>query len=295
MTNTFNTYFNVKDERYLNIPIDTDILRFVDPVELRKAHSKYFNGILADRKLRDYIEEVFIRYKDGNPAAAFNLINDPPGEVNAVHLGYSSNQSRGNGTSAEILDATFKKILELSEHHDKFLRAPILVPLFVPRFGSDRFSDLIVNVITKELCEFTEKICDELNIEIRDFSYRYYDNDEKAWKDEEFLLPEDANGHAIILIPENVAVEDYNFKAQNFVETVVIPNKQDEHYENGTMKHFIERKGQMVAVKPTKKMVRKEEVSDSYVEDKYKQYALDETLKNPDLLGQFIKNIGMEE
>lgn len=285
----FNKFFNKDDERYVDIPLNTDIELYIDPTSIRQVNSPYFNSELAGQKVSSFFQHVFDLYLKDKKEESLILITEPS-EINSTHLGMSSGASKGNGPSERILNRTFKKLVELAQKDTDLLKNPILIPLFVPRFGKDRFSDLLTCIIIKELCEFTTNICKELRIELSSKSFRYYDIDKQAWVEKEFLLPIGPDGEHIVLLPKSIVKENYTFNAQSFVWKTIFQERQNFHLVNNTdLTRTKEVDGEMILVPPSKTTLYEKEVSGKYEIDKIKQYALKQTLEKPHLLEHYIR------
>lgn len=289
----FNTHFSLEDNSYFDIPINTDILRYVDPNLLGIVNHPYFDSVTAKNKVTHYFLTAFNAYKQGEKDLAIKLITYPK-EMNEVHFGYSKKTAGGTGPSVEILDTFFSTITNgFGELQRELASKPILLPLFVKNFGSDRFSDLIVCIISKELSEFTEKICNKHDLETYPVTLgKHYNIESKEWEALRANLPLDLDGRPIVLIPKEIVVKEYGFSAEHYVNSVITKQLQHFHYENRTagLINFVEKKGVLVAVKPTLVQVKEKELNQKYPDHgKFKEFALDYSLNFPDSLGQYIE------
>lgn len=289
----FNEHFLVSGTSYFDIPINTDILRYIDPNLLGVVHHPLFDSSTAKRKVSEYFYTAFQAYKQGNKELAIELIEYPK-EVNAIHFGHSQRYSSGNGPSPEILDQFFSRITEgFGELQNELSSKPILLPLFVKNFGSDRFSDLIACIISKELAEFTEKICAEYGLVLTAVELgRHYNTETQTWEVLHAKLPLDLNQKPILLCPKEIVVKEYGFSANHYVNSVILRQLQTYHYDNETsgLVHLEEVKGVLVKGKPNLKLVREVELNRKYFNPgKIKDFALDYSLESPLALTQYIE------
>lgn len=289
----FNDFFKITDDSYVNIPMYTDILVYIDPSLIKAISHPYFDSQKAEEKVINYFSTAFNAYKQGNEKLAIQLINYPK-EVNELHFGHSVGSTKGTGPSEEILHEFFKRITKESSNFSEHLAEnPILFPLFVKNFGSDRFSDLIACIIKKELAEFTEKISTNYNLPVSSVNIgKYYNVDSNKWEEVVASLPLDTKQQPILLCPKGIVVEEYNFSTTQYINLVIIEQLQDYHYRKQTpgLQHTKTENGVIVPTKPTKKMVRKVELEQKYsFYGKEKAFAFKYTMENPSALGEYLE------
>lgn len=289
----FNEFFNITDDSYINIPIDTDILMYIDPSLIKIVSHPYFDSQKAEEKIISYFSTAFQAYREGNENLAIQLIHYPK-EVNELHFGHSIGNTKGTGPSEGILDDFFKKMTkESSDFSENLAENPILFPLFIKNFGSDRFSDLIACVIKKELAEFTEKIAAKYDLSVSTVNIgKYYNINSKKWEEVIADLPLDRKQEPILLCPKEMVVNEYNFSTSQYINLVIIERLQDLHYRKQTpgLQHTKTENGAIVPTKPTKTMVREVEIDQKYTfYGKEKAFAFNYTMSNPSALGEYLE------
>lgn len=291
----FNNYFQIDGQEYVNVLLETDTLLFLDPNKIKKVKTKLFNKELAESKIMAYFLNVNRLYKEGKKDLAFCLI-DCSKEINATRLGYSSGKPFGKGASAEILDEVFSNIQTLGNLDASLLRQPCLIPLFVQNFGADRFSDLITNIICKELSEFTYNACKKYGIQDKTKDFKldgFYDIDEQQWKPITVRLPYDDEGNPIILVPKEMTVSQYDFTVNEYIGKVILVQKQMEHLDKKSpliKTKWVKSRNDFVYSPPSKKILREVEIRNKYpIKGGSKSYALEESMRQPHLLIQYIK------
>ncbi|MBL1228291.1 hypothetical protein IW492_03465 [Enterococcus sp. BWB1-3] len=290
----FNEFFNVRGNEYVDIDLATDTTVFLDPNKIKKVGAGLFKSQLAESKIMAYFLNVNNLYSIGDKSKAFSLI-DCSKEINATRLGYSSGKSVGKGASPEILDEVFSKIQELGKLDSSLFSQPCLIPLFVNNFGEDRFSDLITNIICKELSEFTYEICKKYDIQkLKKFKLNgYYDLEDQCWKSIEVMLPYDGDEKPIILVPREMTVNKYDFTVREYIGKVILVQKQMEHLDKKSPLvnvKWVKSKNDFVYSPPSKKLLRKVEIKENYPNrGGSKAYAIEESVKQPHLLIQYIR------
>ena len=85
-------------------------------------------------------------------------------EVNDIHLGLSKNESRGNGIGKKYQKEIFDNILNTAKKHEGLLKQIQDIKIFVQGIDRDRISDMVSNIIKKELIEYTKQQCELINI-----------------------------------------------------------------------------------------------------------------------------------
>lgn len=299
---TFSEIFNIESKavEFVDITLDSDNEYYIDPNKLNEVDTELFNASLALNKVRSYFEEAFTLYVSGNEKKAIDLLSNPK-EINAVRFGLSEGVPKGNGTSRDLLHDFFEKITSSEILKDLFSGSYTTFPLFVPRFGPDRFSDLISNIISKELAEFTFNICKKYNIETKIINLcKYYDVNTKEWLTLEVSLPIDNNDNPILLVPTQLAVEKNDYSASDFVQRILLVFLQNKHMEERTPSlirfKFSKSENKEVPIEPTKEMVREYEINEKYTSpNKEKKFALDMVESYPQLLQQYLDTKEIEE
>ncbi|API88394.1 hypothetical protein BKP56_03360 [Marinilactibacillus sp. 15R] len=280
-----------------NLTLNADVKKFVDPVKITGLNEPLFDSKKASFKVQEYFKKGFSLYAEGNRELAISLLSEPK-EINATHLGLSKGASKGNGPSEEILDGVFQKITSEEFLRNSFMARPTLIPLFVPNFGADRFSDLTVNIISKELAEFTEKVCNELDIPVYLTGLcKYYDVSDGEWKQLIAKLPMGPDLKPILLVPAGLVTDKYKFSVEKFVNSVIFAYLKDEHLNRrSSLITYKEIDGVLTPVKPTNKMLKEHEILMKYKErGMFKAFALDKSLEYPHLLEQYISFIEDEK
>lgn len=285
----FNDYFKVEDDSYIDIPLNSDVQLYVDPNRIQLINDPFFDSESAMTKINHYFSIIFYFYRNKQKNLAVDLL-DIPKEINAVHFGLSKGKSQGTGPSREILHRFFEQVTNELEH--SLLSHPVLIPLFVRNFGPDRFSDLIVNIISKELAEYTHRVSVKHSIQTCEVALcDYFDTQDSTWKTLRASLPTGPDGEPILIVPQNLATDLYGFSAERYVTHILLVFLQDKHYREGSrLVRYEEKDGVLTMLPPHKKTVRKEEILIPYAEvkGKIKTFALEQSIAYPHLLEQYV-------
>lgn len=177
--------------------IDTRL--FIDPSLLRNTDIPEFKGTYI--KIQEFFEKVirllkqakFNSTKDLFWKKAFSLFESS--EIKGTHIGYSSKSNKGSGIGPKkkqriLID--IKSIIDAGNDDPTIFE---LLGAFEDDVGPDLISDMITNILIKEFICYTQRICNELNVELKELQFsKNYSKDQ---------LPQNPyNKDPIILIPK---------------------------------------------------------------------------------------------
>lgn len=253
---------------YVNIDIDKDQRLFLDPLLIEKDNTAF--GLIANRKVSSYFREMYRLYKNNSPKQERINLFSHCHEINSTHFGYATAKT-GSGNTPEGMDLIFSGVTNYIKNFN--LKRPYEAVLFTPNFAEDGLSDLITNIIFKELSEFTISQCIKYGYPTTPSnSNRYYwDDVSNSWKEYtgEMLV---VNGKEILLVPKRIVQTKYRFTTDSYIRSVIVENickDRAVYNENGE------------ELRPPKDKVRKE-----LIEDYGSQFNVSTsfTLKDPDNL-----------
>lgn len=208
-----------KDIDFVNSFINRDIKLFIDPVLIQIGDSSFCNKVKD--KIEDYFQELFKAYYDTKDDNRKKYLLKHAQEINDSHLGYASRY--GHGNTEEGLYEIFKGIDNYIT--ETKLRRTYELALFVPRFAEDGMSDLITNIIYKELSEFTKEQCDKYGIKtcICPEDRYYWDDKTHSWQkyNGASMVIED---NVCILVPKEIVRNRYKFTTDNYLRSVIVEN-----------------------------------------------------------------------
>ena len=214
-------------------------------------------------------------YTLGNKAGALQLFSHSK-ECNAIHFGYSVNNSKGTGVSMQMLDQFLGYVYKSVDKIKEKLLTPIAMPIFVKKFSEDRMSDLLVSLLKKELILFSLEQAKlhglKISKEVACFDYWDVDNHKWATFESQYVLAPNENGveEFLILVPKSVVSKRFLVNPSRYISVIFQHLQLSEEHQraNGTPK--------------SKKELRESEIVANYQKDKDKSYILDKTLASPE-------------
>lgn len=273
-----------KDIEFIDIDLDRDTKLFIDPSLISGSLDSWCTD--SSTSINSFFDNVFNCLRENNNHQLKQLL-DYGHEPNETKLGMSSGRPRGKGTTSDGLYDIFKTINTRDLLSSKLVVNPMDLCVFVHDFGKDKMSDLVTNILRKQLNDFTLAQCikhripvsvDKINIG------SYWDIESNEWKpliDNTLLI----NNKPILLVPKSIVRDEYIYSINTYLTKKVIEFVQDYHLKNETSlcTHKVLKNGNSYYEKPSKKKLYKIELKDST----YKDYVTSKTLENPKLIVDF--------
>ncbi|WP_313469492.1 hypothetical protein [Carnobacterium sp.] len=190
-----------------NAILGVDSKLFVDPPLIYNSTIKEFSD--AKNKIHKRFKDIMIlvrasrQEKDKCWNSAVKLMTIP--ETKGISIGYSTTRGNGNGIGRDLAETIIRDAHQISEYAKKDSYFFELLGLFEKNIGSDRISDLVINILENEFISYTKRIFEELG--------KNYEEDS--------ILP---TGENMILIPKvflsNLPHADFTFKNEITDESV---------------------------------------------------------------------------
>lgn len=280
----FNNFTGHKDIDFLDIDLDRDTRLFIDPSLIAGSLDSWCT--YSNDVINSFFDTIFTCLKDNNNNKLKQLL-DYGHEPNETKLGMSLGKPKGKGTTSDGLYDIFKTINTRDLIAHDLILNPMDVCVFVHDFGKDKMSDLVTNILRKQLNEFTLSQCNKYNIPISSAKIKigaYWDCETKQWKDliDYALL---VNGKPILLVPKSIVRDEYIYSLDTYLSKKVIEFRQNFHLKNQTSLCRLRtlKNGHSYFVKPSKKKLYKLELKGV----KYKDYVTSQTIENPNLIIDF--------
>lgn len=284
---------------FVDINMNGDSRLFVNPTLLKYSKYDPFAGH-GTFKVESFFKKIFELYSGGGRVNALELFTSS-GETNANHLGYSRGKSRGNGASKRALAKLFDTILETGALAEEIMTKPMSLLVFAHDFGEDRMSDLVTSILKEEFVAYTLEQAHKLGIPIEqdEINYGNYWNEENfSWETLKAKWIKGTDGKPLILTPKQVVSEQYGFSVTDYVTQVVWTWRKDYHVTNKTSlaRPKYDKEGKLSYKAPTNVMLRDEEINNQYLDEdgKWKLYAIDMTIQNPNLYKQYFERFTEE-
>lgn len=218
----FSDYYGLNKSQseldFVDIPLDTDIRLYVDPYALSVSGDDWLRE--CGNIVVNFFEFFVKNIRDGDETKVMSLISNLH-EPNDAHLGSSSGVPSGRGWGGVQGHLLYQTLTNSAAVKSGKLKDLSEIELLMPGIGSDKISDLTVNVIRGELVAYTEEQCQLLGVPTeRINSGLYWDPEGRVWASRYANLPV-YRQKRVILIPKAAVrarlVPDYEEFYQRFV------------------------------------------------------------------------------
>ena len=236
-----------KDIGFIDVASNDDTRLFLDPYLIETQTDPF--SVCCRGVMRDYIAHLYQAAKQSPNSVHMIPFLQNLGERNEARLGYGTGRNGKAKTAAGMADtltglhSLIRTGVPMEEACD--------IPLLMPRFAEDCMSDMLLNVLFRQLCEFTVQQCRLLGIPTTPIPKRrfYWEAQSHGWK----VYTGDAlviDSEIIILVPKHFVRPRFSFTTANFFMSEIATILQDEQ------SFFVNGK----ECKPTKKDVYTQEV-----------------------------------
>jgi hypothetical protein len=223
----FSDHFGISRSQsqldFVDIPLDTDIRLFVDPYALHVSPVDWLRT--CGDLVANYFELLIQTLKARDEAKALGLLSNLH-EPNETRLGLSKGAPSGRGWGRVQAKQLYERLSKSKAVISGKLRDLGDFELLIPGIGSDKISDLAINVIRGELTTYTEEQCDLYGVPTENVPAGVFWNpDDQRWESHYANLPV-YKDKGLILVPK-IAVrrrlvpdyqEFYNYHILRFLE-----------------------------------------------------------------------------
>ena len=280
----FSEYFKLnKTQAYLDfvdVPLDTDIAVFLDPVAIKSLESSF--GSELTFYLQSFFETVLVCMKNDEHEKAIKLLGGLT-ESNEFHLGYSRGKSQGRGFGSVSADVTWKALLKSKAVKTGLLKDLEDTALLIEGISTDKISDAVCNILREPLIKYTQEQCKYYDIKLTPnvTSGRIWNPQSKTWEDSKYLnLPMTDYGK-VILVPKILVRSDISYSQRSYYQDYLLPVMQEEHLKNNSS--LVQ-----VLKKDKSRYVTKKDLMAIYGSDK--SSIIKETLKRPEVFIEYKKD-----
>jgi hypothetical protein len=266
---------------FVDIPLDTDISLYVDPYALSVSNDDWLRecgNIVVN--FFDY----FLSVIRGNNEAEAALIIGNLHEPNDTHLGLSQGRPSGRGWGGIQGRMLYERLRSSRAVKSGSLKDLTDIELLMPGIGSDKISDLTINVLRGEFVAYTEEQCELLGVPTeRINSGLYWNYESKNWEGRYANLPV-YKGERIVLVPKLAVrvrlIPDY----EEFYRRFVLDFLAAEHLSaNDSLVRLLKNGNPKIYKKDLKNKYRLS-----------KEFLYEFTLKHPEVLTAYKKSIRHE-
>ncbi len=261
---------------FVDVYVNGDVALFIDPCLIETVSDDFCKN--AKIVLVDYFDAFYKLY---HTKATYQVKHDffsHAHELNYTKLGYG-NGNNGKAKTAEGMIDTFSDVERLMDKKIDMCHA-IDLPIFIENFAEDCMSDMITNILFKNLNEFTIQQCKKYGVQTQksDNEHYYWDVSSHNWEkyQGEYLV---IDKKIIVLVPKNIVRNKYFYSAGQYFSSVIVERAREE-------KAMYDAKGKKIP--PQKGSIEKELLENV----NKKQAIVRETAEHPDCLKRYHNQMG---
>jgi hypothetical protein len=211
---------------FLDINLRDDNEIFIDPCLFE--YSAYAAATEARVVLQSFFDELYKALRDGDHARFRELLRHA-GERNATKLGYGNGEN-GHGSTEDGLADKLAPLWKLIKKIP--FEKPLDIPVFIRGFDKDGLSDLITNVISKQLLNFTIDQCAKINAEVNmktltPMQHWYWDPNKSNWV-REVTKYATYNAKQLLLVPKDCVRRDYAYDVDDYISMAILERRKQE-------------------------------------------------------------------
>jgi hypothetical protein len=215
---------------FVDIPLETDIELYVDPYALHISPVDWLR-VCGDLVV-NYFQLLLTALKEQDREKAMMLLSNLR-EPNETRLGQSKSSPQGRGwghKQALQLYQTLSKSKAVGSGRLKDLGD---FEMLMPGIGSDKISDLTINVIRGELVAYTQEQCDLHDVPMENVpAGTYWNPEDERWEAHYADLPT-YEGRGLILVPKVAVRRKLVADYMEFYTHHVLPFLEAEHIRAG--------------------------------------------------------------
>ncbi|MCK2183856.1 hypothetical protein [Halomonas getboli] len=227
----FSEYFGLyRSQAYLDfvdVPLDTDLSVFVEPVAIKQLQSSWGNELAS--LLQTFFDKVLSCIRSGNNDEARRLLASL-NESNEFHLGYSSGKSMGHGFGEGSAESVWTALTQSKASVTGLLRDLEDTALLIPGVGSDMISDAVCNILRGAFIKYTQDMCSYYGVTLTPnvASGPIWNPQKGGWEQAYVALPVTEFGK-VILVPKIVVRHRLVYDSAQYYRHYILPHMQDEH------------------------------------------------------------------
>lgn len=201
---------------------DGDTQLFIDPCLIETNGNDFC--IRCTETMASYFDRFYHLYRTEAPESELKELFSHAHEINATKLGYGRGDN-GKAKTVEGMLTTFSGVPDLLRK-DIPLSKPNDLHLFIKNFAEDCMSDMLTNILFRELSRFTLEQCRKYSYPTQHINkkYHYWDKDSSSWKvyNEEALY---INNELILLVPKSIVRHSYYYNVEQYFSSIIAQRK----------------------------------------------------------------------
>jgi hypothetical protein len=278
----FSDHFNIGKPQsqldFVDIPLETDIKLYVDPYALHVSPVDWLRT--CGDLVVNYFQLLIVALRNNDQAKAMMLLANLH-EPNETRLGESKGKPSGRGWGYKQAKQLYDTLSKSNAISSGLLKDLSDFEMLMPGIGSDKISDLTINVIRGELVAYTQEQCGLLDLPMENVPAGVFWNPEdERWEAQYANLPT-FKGEGLILVPK-IAVRRHLVPDHDEYFTYhVLPFLQAEYISAGSSLVHLLKNGEP--------KVYKKELRAEYKPTKDFLFSFSE--KHPEILKKYKKDL----
>lgn len=217
-----------KDIDFIDVSFARDTKLFLDPCLIETGETEWCKK--ASKTMTSFFDELYCRYREPKRGRSVYQLLQHLGERNEARLGYG-NGDNGKGNTADGMMDILAEVPELIAKGIQ-MEDPIDLPLFLSDFAEDGMSDMLINILFKDLSDFTLQQCQKYGIKTIpiDTERYYWDYNTLSWQ----LYSGDClrvDGKLILMIPKNIVRTRYYYNTSQYFRSMIVSRIKKEKTE----------------------------------------------------------------
>lgn len=209
---------------FVDVNVLSDQKLFIDPCLIEISKSEWC--VSANRTIRSYFDCFYKAYRDNDINAKRSLLSHA-GEINCTRMGYGGGDN-GHGNTVEGLLGKFKNLDRLAQELPT-LSSAIDLPVLIPDFDKDGLSDMLTNIIHRELNDFTMSELTQLGVQPNCVtSFWTWDLNAQSWKLMENVPAYYAEKGELLLVPKGIVHFRYLCNIEQYLSRIILERMQNE-------------------------------------------------------------------
>lgn len=234
-------YFNIghKGHRnfdFVDVNLDSDNRLFIDPIliEMAAQENLLCRGMCGT--IHAFADALYDTMRMGTLKGSSLLAHAQ--EINAAKLGYG-NGSNGKGKTPGGLYESLHGFTLLAQNIDSFNQLQDIL-VFVPNFGEDNLSDLLLNVLHVFFSQFTAEQMNKLGIPPHRYGEVWYFSDVTCRWEQKVVPIWEYNGQELLLVPKYIVRKRYLCNVEHYLRHVILERQlQTPEYEKWAKKDLM--------------------------------------------------------
>ena len=296
-----STYFKIqtnghKDLDFVDIDDVKDTKLFIDPYVIQALDDSLCSE--AQRCIDSFFKELFIACKTRNLKRLRYLLKHAS-EPNETNLGMKTKSRYGKGSTAKELSVLFLEFYKLVSQNPNIESDPLALCMYIKNFDKDKMSDLITNIIRKQLYDFTLQQVNKYNVDLYNepISLGYFWNPDLLTWEELRGKPLRTNQGTVLLVPKRIVRSRYVFNVEIYIKQYILTVLQKEHLDNQSdlCTKRESKNGKITIYPPTKKYLYEKEVNGTIHKDYAFNYSKENRITEEAFLTSVLKRIRNNE